>query len=256
MFASVVSVATDGLGRDDGYLFCESRSEYPNHHMHPDPKRVWVSTQPEHRQIWRGPDGSGLIREESGPPRFFDMAGRLRWEVAGSPALPSGLHQTVMAPGCMDSRRSQQRAARLPIEPAALRVAITRGPPGDRLPAEEEFSAIVRLLRTPEAPIDLSAGPGNDHARGPARAQTRYGPRQHKQLTEPRSSASRSAPIDGGKEIATSLNPTLKDRFSKAGAARSLSASAVIVATITAIAGQANLLAARASRDGHGAGSR
>jgi hypothetical protein len=155
MFGSVVSVAANGLGCDDGYLFSESRSEYPNHHMHPDPKRVWVSTQLGHRQIWRGPDGSGLIREESGPPRFFDMASRQRWEAAGSPALPSGLHQTVMAPGCMDSRRSRERAAGLPIDPVALRVAITRGPPGDRLPAEAEFSAIVRLLRTPEAPIDL-----------------------------------------------------------------------------------------------------
>ena len=123
MFGSVVSVAANGPGRDDGYLFSESCSEYPNHHMHPDRKRVWVSTQLERRQIWSGPDGSGLIREESGPPRFFDMAGRQRWEAAGSPALPSGLHQTVMAPGRMDPRRSQQRAARLPIDPVALRVA-------------------------------------------------------------------------------------------------------------------------------------
>jgi hypothetical protein len=138
-----------------GYLYSESRSEYGCHHMHPDPKRVWVHTQLEHRQTWRGWDGSGLIREQMGPPRFFTMEGQRRWEVAGSPELPSGLHQTVMAPGCMEGRRSQQRAARLPTDPVGLRAAITREPRGDRSPEEEDFSSVTGLLRTPEAPVEL-----------------------------------------------------------------------------------------------------
>jgi hypothetical protein len=153
--ASVVSVPAIELGGPDGYLYSESRSEYGCHHMSPDPKRVWVYTHLQHRQIWRGWDGSGLIRERTGPPRFFTTAGRTRWEALGSPELPSGLHQIVMAPGCMEGRRWQQHAARLPTDPVELRAAIAREPRGERLPAEEAFSAVRRLLRTPEAPVEL-----------------------------------------------------------------------------------------------------
>lgn len=123
--------------------------------MHPDPKRVWVTTRLVHRQTWRGCDDSGLIREQAGPPRFFTLDGQRRWEAAGSPELPGGLHQTVLAPGCMESRRSQERAALLPTDPVALLAAITQGHRGDGLPGEEAFSAIRRLLRTPEAPLEL-----------------------------------------------------------------------------------------------------
>ena len=155
MFGSVVSVAAIELGGLDGYLYSESRSEYGCHHMSPDPKRVWVYTHLEHRQTWRGWDGSGLIRTQTGPHRFFTMEGRRRWEAAGSPEIPRGLHQIVMAPGCMEGRRSQQRAAQLPTDPVELRAAIAQEPRGDRLAAEEDLSAVRRLLRTPEAPVEL-----------------------------------------------------------------------------------------------------
>jgi len=151
----VVRVETFGLGGQHGYVYSESRSEYACHHMHPDPTRVWVYTRPVHRQTWRGWDGSGLIREQTGPPRFFTPDGQHRWEAAGSPELPSGQHQIAMAPGCMEGRRSQQRAARLPTNPIELRSAITREPRGQRSPAEEDFSTITRLLRTPEAAVEL-----------------------------------------------------------------------------------------------------
>jgi len=144
-----------GLGPQDGYLYSESRSEYGHHRMSPDPERIWVYTQLEHRQTWRGWDDSGLIREQMGPPRFFTTEGRRRWEAAGSPELPTGRHQIVMAPGCMEGRRSRQRAARLPTDPVKLRAAITREPRGQRSPAEEDFSTITGLLRTPEAPVEL-----------------------------------------------------------------------------------------------------
>jgi len=123
--------------------------------MHPDPERIWVYTQLEHRQTWRGWDDSGLTREQTGPPRFFTVDGQRRWEAAGSPELPTGLHQIVMAPGCMEGRRSRQRAARLPTDPVELRAAITREPRGERSPAEEDFSTITQLLRTPEASVEL-----------------------------------------------------------------------------------------------------
>ena len=37
------------------------------------------------REIWVGSDGSGLIRESSGPVSFFTESGRAEWETAGSP---------------------------------------------------------------------------------------------------------------------------------------------------------------------------
>jgi hypothetical protein len=155
MVGSVVSVAEIGFIAPGGYLYSESRSEYGRHRMSPDPERVWVCTQLAHRQTWRGWDDSGLVREQTGPARFFTVEGKRRWEAAGSPELPSGLHQTVMAPGCMESRRAQQRVARLPTDPVELRAAIAREPHGDRSPAEEGFSAIHRLLRTPGASAEL-----------------------------------------------------------------------------------------------------
>lgn len=151
----MVRVEGFGLGDQHGYVYSESRSEYGRHRMHPDPERIWVYTQLEHRQTWRGWDDSGLTREQTGPPRFFTVDGQRRWEAAGSPELPTGLHRIVMAPGCMEGRRSRQRAARLPTDPVELRAAITREPRGQRSPAEEDFSTITRLLRTPEAPVEL-----------------------------------------------------------------------------------------------------
>jgi hypothetical protein len=151
----VVRVEGFGLGDQHGYVYSESRSEYGRHRMHPDPERIWVYTQLEHRQTWRGWDDSGLTREQTGPPRFFTVDGQRRWEAAGSPELPTGLHQIVMAPGCMEGRRSRQRAARLPTDPVELRAAITREPRGERSPAEEDFSTITQLLRTPEASVEL-----------------------------------------------------------------------------------------------------
>jgi hypothetical protein len=151
----VVSVAAIELDGTDGYLYSETRSEYPVHRMHPDPERVWVYTHLQHRQSWRGGDGSGLIREQTGPARFFTAEGQRRWQAAGSPEIPSGLHQTVMAPGCMEGRRAQRRAAMLPTDPVELRAAIAREPHGDRPPADEDFETVRRLLRTPEAPVEL-----------------------------------------------------------------------------------------------------
>jgi hypothetical protein len=55
----------------------------------------------------------------------------------------------------MEGRRSRQRAARLPTDPVELRAAITREPRGERSPAEEDFSTITQLLRTPEASVEL-----------------------------------------------------------------------------------------------------
>ena len=147
------AIASDDSG--GGFLFTESRSEYGVHHMSEDSERVWVYTQPEHRETWWGDDDSGLRRVRLGPPRFFTAEGRRRWEAAGSPELAEGLHQTVMAPGCMEGRGAKRRAERLPRNPVELAVAIKRAPHGSRTPAERDFRAIQGLLQIPEVPPDL-----------------------------------------------------------------------------------------------------
>ena len=149
---SMTAIASGGSG---GFLYTESRSESGVHHMSPDRRRPWVYTQPQHRETWWGDDDSGLRRIRSGRPRFFTEEGQRRWEAAGSPKLPEGLHQTVMAAGCLERRGSKRRAERLPRHPVELGVAIKREPHGSRTPAEDDFLGIQGLLHIPELSLDL-----------------------------------------------------------------------------------------------------
>jgi hypothetical protein len=76
------------------------------------------------REIWVGGDGSGLIRESSGPASFFTEAGRAGWEAAGSPALENGPSIDLFAPGCLGGSRA--RRARLERDPEGLTAALKR----------------------------------------------------------------------------------------------------------------------------------
>ncbi len=60
------------------------------------------------REIWIGSDGSGLIRESSGPMSFFSESGRAAWEAAGSPAPASGPGIDLFAPGCLGGSRMRR----------------------------------------------------------------------------------------------------------------------------------------------------
>lgn len=104
------------------YVYVESRGAHGVHaHGSFD---AFVGSQ---REIWVGSDGSGLIRETSGPVEFFDEAGKERWVAAGSPRLAHGPSLDLFAPGCLG--RSRARLASLPSEPEALEAALTkRGP--------------------------------------------------------------------------------------------------------------------------------
>ena len=76
------------------------------------------------REIWIGSDGSGLIRETSGPVRFFTEAGRAEWEAAGSPRLEHGPAIDLFAPGCLGGSRT--RRARLERDPEGLTAALKK----------------------------------------------------------------------------------------------------------------------------------
>lgn len=76
------------------------------------------------REIWIGSDGSGVIREASGPVSFFTGEGQARWEAAGSPELARGPVVEFYGPGELSDR-----TRRLPSDPGALAAALAAGPP-------------------------------------------------------------------------------------------------------------------------------
>jgi hypothetical protein len=76
------------------------------------------------REIWVGSDGSGLIRESSGPISFFTEAGRAKWQAAGCPALEHGPSVDLFAPGCLGGSRAMR--ARLERDPDGLTAALKR----------------------------------------------------------------------------------------------------------------------------------
>jgi len=76
------------------------------------------------REIWIGSDGSGAIREASGPVSFFTSEGRARWEAAGSPELARGPVVEFYGPGELSDR-----TRRLPSDPVALAATLAAGPP-------------------------------------------------------------------------------------------------------------------------------
>src|SRR6185312_10250501 len=79
------------------------------------------------REIWIGSDGSGLIREASGPASFFTEQGRGRWEAAGSPKLTHGPSIDLFASGCLPGARAWR--ARVARHPDGLEAGLTsRGP--------------------------------------------------------------------------------------------------------------------------------
>jgi hypothetical protein len=76
------------------------------------------------REIWVGSDGSGLIRESSGPVSFFTQAGQAKWQAAGSPVLEHGPTVDLFAPGCLGGSRATR--ARLERDPDGLAAALKR----------------------------------------------------------------------------------------------------------------------------------
>lgn len=76
------------------------------------------------REIWVGDDGSGLIRESSGPVSFFTDEGRAQWQAAGSPSLEYGPSMDLFAPRCLGGSRA--RRARLRRDAEGLQAALVK----------------------------------------------------------------------------------------------------------------------------------
>lgn len=107
--------------RGDVVDFEYTRSQGAHGHHHLGVFDAFVGSQ---REIWVGSDGSGLIREASGPVSFFTEAGQAEWEAAGRPALEHGPSIDLFAPGCLGGGR--MRRTRLERDPNGLIVALQR----------------------------------------------------------------------------------------------------------------------------------
>ncbi|HUA45512.1 MAG TPA: hypothetical protein VMA77_09815 [Solirubrobacteraceae bacterium] len=107
------------------------------------------------REIWIGSDGSGLIRESSGPVSFFTVKGREDWKGAGSPALAHAAGIDLFAPGCLPGSRA--RRARLPSDPDGIEAALSARSPltlhtvqellGEAVVAPDFCRAMYRIAR-------------------------------------------------------------------------------------------------------------
>src|ERR1039458_5160079 len=74
------------------------------------------------REIWIGSDGSGLIRETSGPASFFTEDGRARWEAADSRELTHGPSVDLFAPGCLHRAPDAPGCSAIPMGSKPLSV--------------------------------------------------------------------------------------------------------------------------------------
>ncbi len=101
------------------FEYTRSRGAHGHHHV-----GVFDAFVGSEREIWIGSDGSGLIRESSGPVSFFTEAGRVQWEAAGSPRLERGSGIDLFALGCLGGSRG--RRARLERDPAGLVPALKK----------------------------------------------------------------------------------------------------------------------------------
>ena len=89
------------------------------------PSQPYTVLQPETRQIWISPDGSGRLAESYGSPTFLTPADKARWIQAGSPPLTDGhLPPDVSGgPGTLYFVNMSQ----LPTNPSVLKALLDNG---------------------------------------------------------------------------------------------------------------------------------
>jgi hypothetical protein len=121
------------------YVYVESRGAHGHHAV-----GSFDAFLGKHREIWIGSDGSGLIRETSGPVTFFTPEGEARWRAAGSPDLESsGID--LFAPGCLGLDR--QELARLPLDREGLAHELSRHGP---LTLQRVYNLLAESLVEPD----------------------------------------------------------------------------------------------------------
>jgi RNA polymerase sigma-70 factor (ECF subfamily) len=141
---------TPGPGQ---YLYVESRSEYPAFEGSSSCETLSL----DHRQIWIGRDGSGLLRETRGPERFSsatDQAACLQVD-PGMKLRAGGTSNDWFAPDCLALGPTNDWSS-LSSDPQTLLQQMRKldgGPPT----AGEDFVHVGDFLRETDAPPAVRA---------------------------------------------------------------------------------------------------
>lgn len=135
------------------YLYVESVSEYPAF----DGAGTCETLAVDHRQIWIGADGSGLIRDSSGPERFSSAADRTAC-LQADPKLrlrSGGTSNDWFAPDCLPLGPTNDWSS-LSTDPQVLLQQMRQIDGGPSTPGED-FVHVGDFLRETDAPPAVRA---------------------------------------------------------------------------------------------------
>jgi RNA polymerase sigma-70 factor (ECF subfamily) len=133
------------------YLYVESRSEYPAFGGNCETLAV------DHRQIWIGTDGSGLIRETTGPEHFSSAADQATC-LQANPKMQlrsGGISNDWFAPQCLELGPTNDWSS-LSSDPQALLQQMRQIDGGPSTPGED-FVHVGDFLRETDAPPAVRA---------------------------------------------------------------------------------------------------
>jgi hypothetical protein len=138
------------------YLYVDSINDYPAIAAGRTPSSSCTTYATDHRQVWIGADGSGLLRETTGPTRFTSAADRaLCLAMKPSPLTPSGTSNLWFAADCFQLGPTNDMQA-LSTDPRTL-LAQMRRIDGGPSTAAEDFVHVGDFLRETDASPALRA---------------------------------------------------------------------------------------------------
>lgn len=146
-------VATQPLAPQPGqYLYVESRNDYPAFSGSCETVAV------DQRQIWIGTDGSGLIRDTTGPERFSSAADRATC-LQSNPNMrlrSGGTSNDWFAPQCLSTKPGKFEWSSLSSDPHVLLQQMRQIDGGPPTPGED-FVHIGDFLRETDTPPAVRA---------------------------------------------------------------------------------------------------
>lgn len=136
------------------YLYVDSQSDYPSDAY--AGQRTCITYATDHRQIWIGANGSGLLQDTTGPATFSSPGDRANCiAMKPSPMTPSGTSKLWFAARCFELGPGNDMQA-LSTDPRKLLRQMRRidgGPPGPG----EDFVHVGDFLRETDASPALRA---------------------------------------------------------------------------------------------------
>jgi hypothetical protein len=154
------------------YAYTQSRNAYITVHTASPPRKTWSVVNPNTRQAWIAPDGSGRLREVAQKPRFLSAEDRRLCRAAHAPDCTSHwqdggrVSSQNYGPGEAEGPLAYVDTTHLPTDPDRLyrllkHADVTQGPPYHREKATfsdaQVFVAVGNLLGETYAPPKVRA---------------------------------------------------------------------------------------------------